>query len=61
MTLGPGETRRIRVKAAGAGASSVVFCPPGALQNRNAQNRTLGTRYRGSYDQPGAAVLVVGK
>jgi hypothetical protein len=61
VTIPARGTRQLRMSPKGLGRSNVVFFPRGAVQNAKVQNRSVFCYYRGSYDLPGAAVLVVGQ
>lgn len=63
VAIGGGQERHLSVRPNGSGSSNVVFYPENAqqLENAQVQNRSDNTKYRGSYDEPGAAVLVVGQ
>jgi hypothetical protein len=59
VSIDAGATRTLTLQPNGHGTSNVVFFPHGVAQNPDVQNRSLNAGYRGSYDEPGAGVLVV--
>jgi hypothetical protein len=58
IAIGPGRTRQVHLSPKGSGTSNVVFYQ--TAQDAHVQNRTVNAGYRGSFETPGAAVLVIG-
>jgi hypothetical protein len=61
LTINAGGSRQISVAPTAKGTANVVLYPAGAPQTPTFQNRSANTKYRGSYDQAGCAILVVGQ